>query len=131
MLVVKGVPVKEIYPLYAKGNTARHIITKSSKYFKILSLDGITDGKIAPYLSNRDINGFLHKYRPKYWIANQATSLPFFSDSILGEVVEKTGNKEGSEITIDGIHFKNIQTRKEPINVEFWGYTQIYELSYD
>lgn len=97
---------------------------------KILSLDGITDGKIAPYLPNHEVSKFLWKYRPKYWIANQATSLPFFSDSILREVVEKTGHREGSEIAVDSITFKNIQTRKEPVNAEFWGYTQIYELSY-
>jgi hypothetical protein len=98
---------------------------------KILSMDGITDGKIAPYLSNHDINGFLWKYKPKYWIANEATSLPFFSDSMLSEVVEKTGHEEGNEITINGITFKNIKPRKEPVNTEFWGYTQIYELSYN
>lgn len=97
---------------------------------KILSMDGITDGKIAPYLPNHDIRGFLWKYKPKYWIANKATTLPFFKDSILNKVINKTGDKEGSEIIIDGIKFKNIQIRKEAINPEFWGYTQIYELNY-
>lgn len=98
---------------------------------KILSMDGITDGKIAPYLQNQDISGFLWKYKPKYWIVNNATHLPFFSNTILGEIVAKTGDKEGSEITIDGITFKNIKTRKDSINPEFWGYTQIYELNYN
>jgi hypothetical protein len=100
------------------------------KDLKILSMDGITDGKIAPYLANKDISGFLWKYKPKYWIANKATSLPFFSDSIFSEVIEKTGQKEGKEIIIDGIKFKNIKIRKDNANSKFWGYTQIYELNY-
>lgn len=96
---------------------------------KILSLDGITDGKIAPYMPNGDIESFLWRYKPRYWIANEAVDLPFFSDSILGEVVNKTGKKEGSSINIGNITFKNIKTRDEPMN-ELWGYTQIYKLEY-
>lgn len=97
---------------------------------KILSLDGITDGKIAPFLSKEDIAGFLWKYKPRYWIANKAVYLPVYY-STLGYVVNKTGSKEGSSIKIDGITFKNIKVRNEPLNSQFWGCTQLYELSYD
>ena len=98
---------------------------------KILSQDGITDGKIAPFLPTDDITGFLWKYKPNYWIANQAVNSPLYSNSILNEVINKTGADEGSKITIDNITFKDIKIRNEPANPELLGYTNLYELTYN
>lgn len=98
---------------------------------KLLSLDGITDGKIVPFLEKKDIKGFLWKYKPRYMIVNKAVYLPMYSDSVIKMAVDEIGNKEGSSIKIEGIIFKNIEVRKEPSNSEFWGYTEIYQLIYD
>ena len=97
----------------------------------VLSLDGITDGKVAPYLASANMTDFLKQYKPQYWIANAAVFYrSFLKPSILNEVVQKTGSKVGSQITIDGITFTNIKKRTKPDLYGFAGYTQIYRLSY-
>ncbi|GAB6056030.1 hypothetical protein JCM15415_13460 [Methanobacterium movens] len=121
---------------FAEYNATILTFEVQSRYYlrddlKILSLDGIIDGKIAPYMSNQDIESFLLEFKPRYWIANEVVYvLPFYSESILREVVDKTGQSEGSSIRIGNITFKNIKTREGPVDNELWGYTQIYELEY-
>lgn len=120
----------------AETNATVLIFEVQDRYYlrhdlRVLSLDGITDGKIVPYLFNQDITAFLWKYKPRYWIANDAISRPFYSNTLLQEAVNKTGKIEGISVKINGITFKNIKKRKEPVIPEFAGYSQIYELNYD
>jgi len=99
---------------------------------KLLSLDGITDGKIAPYLNNENISSFLWKYKPKYWLANDAVFYrSFLSKSILKQVVEKSGKIEGDSVRIDGITFTNIRIRKEPMIKGFAAFRQVYKINYE
>lgn len=98
----------------------------------LLSMDGITDGKIAPYLSSGDISSFLWKYKPKYWLAHDSIFYrPFLFKSLLRRVFESTSEIEGSSIQIDRITFTNIRRNKEPIIGKFAGYRNLYELTYN
>jgi hypothetical protein len=98
----------------------------------LLSLDGITDGKIAPYLASGDISSFLWKYKPKYWLANDAVFYrPFLSNSILKQVMGKNGIPEGNSVQIDGMTFTNVRLRKEPIIEGFSAYKQLYKIDYN
>lgn len=120
----------------ASPNSAILAYEVQDRYFlrddlKVISLDGITDGKIVPYLKNDDITGFLWKYKPKYFIANKALNLPSYSGSILANALNKTRNQEGSSIKINGITFKNIKINYKLANPVFWSYIAIYELTYD
>jgi hypothetical protein len=42
---------------------------------EILSLDGITDGKVFPYEKRGRLPAFLLRYRPRFWIADTATDI--------------------------------------------------------
>ena len=95
---------------------------------KVLSQDGITDGKIAPYLASGDVSSFLLKYRPGYWLANNVQfGNSFFSRSILRQVVDQIGETEGASIQIDGITFTNIRKNEVLSGAR---YTQLYRLTY-
>jgi len=99
---------------------------------ELLSLDGITDGKIIPYLDSGDITSFLWRYQPRYWLANKAVFVrPFLAHSILREVVEQTGEREGSSIEIEGITFVNLRVSREPRIANFASYRQLYLLVYE
>ena len=79
----------------------------------LLSLDGITDGKVTPYFSDSDISSFLWKYQPRYWLGNSAVLYrPFLSKSVLKWVIEKTGQTEGDSVSVEGITFTNIRIRE-------------------
>lgn len=134
-VIVEKNPVNYLNSI-AENNATVLIYEVQDRYYlrsdlKVISLDGITDAKIAPYFTNHDITGFLWKYKPKYWIANDCISRPFFSNTILRDVIMKTSRDEGNSIQIDGITFKNIKTRDEPSIRDFSGYEQIYELKYN
>ncbi|MCE5213841.1 MAG: hypothetical protein LLF83_03875 [Methanobacterium sp.] len=120
---------------YAEPNATVLAYEVQDRYYlrndlKLLSMDGITDGKVIPYLFNHNITGFLWKYKPNYLIVNKAVYLPMYSNSIIRQVIDDIGNKEGESVKIDGIIFKNIKINNKPLNSEFWGYTEIYELKY-
>lgn len=69
----------------------------------LLSLDGIVDGKIIPYFN--DVQAFLIRYKPKYWIANDAVLYrPFLNKSILKDVY-LSAIHPGSTFTTNGIRF--------------------------
>jgi hypothetical protein len=99
---------------------------------RLLSLDGVTDGKVAPYLESGDMTAFLKKYKPQYWLANDAVNYrPYLSTSILRPVMEKAGQQEGRSLQVEGITFTNVRTRKEPLVWGFAGYKQLYRLTYE
>jgi len=97
---------------------------------EVLSLDGITDGKVAPYLRSGRLDLFLKKYRPALWIANDAVFYrPYLKKSLLNEALVNTP-ENGSRVTIDGITFERIATRTYPVPEGFAGWKAIYKLSY-
>ncbi|HSK08172.1 MAG TPA: hypothetical protein VK911_01245, partial [Vicinamibacterales bacterium] len=99
---------------------------------RLLSLDGITDGKVYPYLAGGDLTPFLWKYRPDYWLANYAVAFrPYLSNSILGQVYRKIGEQpEGEVVEIDGITFQNVKHLTEPDVAGFAGFRQLIKLTY-
>ncbi len=98
---------------------------------RLLSLDGITDGKVEPYLHSADMAAFLRRYKPDYWLANDAVFYrPYLRRSILKEVVDQTGERQGQSTEIQGIRFTNIRNRTEPLVPGFAGYRHLYRLSY-
>jgi hypothetical protein len=52
-------------------------------FIDVLSLDGCTDGKVAPYLCTSKLDEFLKKYRPNYWLAMMLCLSPILQKSIL------------------------------------------------
>ncbi|MFC1735928.1 hypothetical protein ACFL1X_07410 [Candidatus Hydrogenedentota bacterium] len=99
---------------------------------RLLSLDGITDGKVAPHLSKGDISSFLWKHKPNYWLANDAVFYrSYLAKGILNAAVIKTGDREGASVIIDDITFTNMRKRKEPSLKHFADYRQLYRLTYD
>ena len=95
----------------------------------LLSLDGITDGKVAHYF--RDVTGFLNYYRPVYWMANDAVNYrPYLASSILRQVVQKAPTR-GSSVNIDGITFTDIWDASSHPDPDFASTTHIYKLDYE
>ncbi len=95
---------------------------------KVLSLDGITDGKIAPYLHNSDLLSFIKKYKPNYWLANDAVNYrPFLRNSVLKQIFDSTDTNMPT-ITIDGITFHLLKIRDYPHTPGLAGWTRLYKV---
>ncbi|GBD06292.1 hypothetical protein HRbin21_00080 [bacterium HR21] len=93
----------------------------------LLSLDGVTDGRIAPYLASGDIVGFLRRYRPQYWVANEAVwRRPFLRRSLLAEVLQQ----REPVVCREGICFERLWQRAEPSPRGFYGCLAVYRLRY-
>jgi len=98
---------------------------------EVLSLDGIIDGKVAPYLESGDMHSFLLRYQPDYWLANDAVFYrPFLAGSVLNRVVQSIGDREGASVEVDGIVFTNVKVNTEPRIRDFAGYRQLFQLRY-
>jgi hypothetical protein len=98
---------------------------------RVLSLDGITDGAVAPFLATGDMQSFLLHHRPDYWVANDAVFYrPYLANGILRRVVETIGSREGTSFASDGISFTNIRVNRAGRIPGFAGYRQLFALSY-
>ncbi len=95
---------------------------------RVLSLDGVTDGKIAPYLKTADVTSFLWRWRPRYWVANEAVwRRPFLRQSLLAEVLQRTE----PVVVVGGIRFERLgQWAAERLPRGFYGCTAVYRLHY-
>jgi len=99
---------------------------------KVLSLDGVTDGKVVPYLRDKDLSGFLMRYKPRYWLANDAVEYrPSLSSSILKKVVEESRGKTNSRIQMGKIVFTKVADRAEPLIAGFAAFRELYKLDYE
>jgi hypothetical protein len=98
----------------------------------VLSEDGITDGKVAPYQDNRDMTAFLRRYRPRWWIADRnVMTRPFMKGSILDRTYRRFKADPGLErVTTDGIDFRIVSRRNRPLAVGFGGWEMLFEVSY-
>ncbi len=99
----------------------------------LLSLDGITDGKVAPYLESADMTAFIRRYRPDFWIANAAVNYrPYLRKSILYDVADAfEADTTLRETTVGGITFELIRRRERPMPRGFAGWTMLFALRYD
>jgi hypothetical protein len=98
----------------------------------LLSLDGITDGLVNPWLESGDMGGFLHRYRPDYWLANDAVDYrPYLRRSILSDVVRRF-RQDTSAATheVEGIRFSLIARRSRPMPRGFAGWRMLLQLDY-
>lgn len=98
----------------------------------LLSLDGITDGRVGPYLESADMKAFIERYRPAYWIANEAVDYrPYLRRSILHQAVESFRSDTTLQRTrVAGIDFVLLQKRQRPMPRGFAGWTMIFRLEY-
>jgi hypothetical protein len=98
----------------------------------LLSLDGITDGLVAPYLHSADMGAFIRLHRPTYWIANGAGSYrPYLRRSILQRVTDHFArDTTARSLTIDGIAFELLDRRTRPMPRGFAGWTLLFRLGY-
>jgi hypothetical protein len=98
----------------------------------LLSLDGITDGKVGFYLDDGDIHGFLLEHRPRYWLANEAVHYrPFLAESILRDVIDATEDQEITSVRIGDISFTSLGSREDPLLPGFSAYTRLYRIDYE
>jgi len=96
---------------------------------RVLSLDGVTDGKVAPYLTTADMASFLWQQRPQYWVANAEgiERRPFLRRSLFAEVL----GRNDAVVTVAGIRFERLrQWSAERLPRGFYGCTAVYRLRY-
>jgi hypothetical protein len=97
----------------------------------LLSLDGITDGKVAPYLSTSKMDEFLKKYRPNYWLANDAVNYrPYLQKSILKNVLDSLTNFNKDTVQISDITFIKIYTNPAPKRKSFAHSNYLFRIKY-
>jgi hypothetical protein len=94
----------------------------------LLSLDGIVDGKIIPYY--QDVTGFLLRYQPDYWLANDAVNYrPYLFKSILRDVMGRASTLN-STVEINGIRFTNVWVASVKSTPQFSSVLYIYKIDY-
>lgn len=98
----------------------------------VLSFDGIIDGKVAPYLNNSDMYSFIMKYKPKYWLANDAVYYrPYLVKSILNNVLNEVIGKNKCKVMIGSITFEKLLESNEERISGFASYRALFRLTYD
>jgi hypothetical protein len=98
----------------------------------VLSEDGITDGKVAPYQRGRDLTGFLVRYRPRWWIADaNAVTRPYMRGSVLDRAFRAfEASEQPRSRVLDGIRFTLVARRSRPLATGFGGWQMLFELDY-
>lgn len=98
----------------------------------VLSQDGIIDGKVRPYQEDRDMTGFLLRYRPRWWIADEnVRTRPYLRGSILERALVEFRRRPGLQsLTLDRVRFDLIERRSEPLAPGFGGWQMLFALSY-
>ncbi len=133
-IMEKGV-VEEINRI-AEPNATVLAYEVQDRYFlrhdlRLLSLDGITDGRVTPFLVTGDIAAFLRAERPEYWIANDAVNYrPFLKHGILSRATEVFADTSRTTALIDGVQFTLLDRRTAPMPRGFAGWTRLFRLEY-
>lgn len=106
---------------------------------KVLSLDGITDGKVAPYAGRGDLTPFLRRYRPRWWILDTSTDplrggvqgRHYLVNSVVGAVAARFIDQPRlRSTTAAGIGFTVVARRPGPLPYRFGAWRMIVELRY-
>ena len=98
----------------------------------LLSLDGITDGKVAPYQDDSELTAFLERYRPRFWIADRNVhTRPYLRDTVLERVLDAhERDPERMSFVDDGLRFRLLAVRDRPLARAFGGWEALFEISY-
>lgn len=99
---------------------------------RVLSEDGVTDGKVHPYQVSHDMTGFLRRYRPRWWIADENVNIRRF---VKGSVLQRAllafrADPRVRTRVIDGIRFELVARRTRPIVRGFGGWQLLLRLDY-
>jgi hypothetical protein len=106
---------------------------------RVLSLDGITDGKVLPYIRAGNLDGFLRRYRPRYWVADPSADPPepgakrpvYITNSSLGRAMARFRLQPSlRSVQEDGIGIRLVARRPGPLPYKFGPWTAVLELSY-
>lgn len=98
----------------------------------LISLDGITDGKVAPYLKSGDMYSFLLKYKSDYWLANDAVNYrTYLTNSVLNKVFSEVVGKRNNSISFGNITFEKIIENQESNPPGFASYRALFKLNYN
>jgi hypothetical protein len=98
----------------------------------ILSLDGITDGKVYEFMKTGALYDFLMKERPRFWIANDAIEYrAYLRKSFLHEIYEQFLKGSISQFKYKGILFSSIATREKEMPKGFSGWRLVLKLDYE
>lgn len=106
-----------------------------SRYFiedrhEVISLDGIIDGKVAPYLENSELIQFMNKYKPDYWIANDAVNYRnYLSSSKLNIVYNDDSIYLGESQIINNVKFTLVAVNQEDLG-QLANWKKIYKIEY-
>ena len=75
---------------------------------RYLSLDGLTDAKVAPYLHTLGADGVPRSYRPRYWVANDAVEYrPYLARSPSARRLHRVqGRSNADESDRRGVEFR-------------------------
>jgi hypothetical protein len=99
----------------------------------VLDLDGVITGRSAPYFRG-DWAAFLCRYRPDYWVSNEA--LFRRRDMITDDAVfvraraALEGRPVWSQVTIDGVTFRLDHRRGEAHRSQYSTHDSVYRLTY-
>jgi hypothetical protein len=97
---------------------------------QLLSMNGVVDGRITPYLKSGDLAGFLQAYTPRYWLAdNRVDNRSYLVGSLLQEAVSAAPDP-GERVTLGRITFTNRMSwgaAGHALDALYW---KLYELSY-
>ncbi len=99
----------------------------------LVSLEGLTDGRIHPYLETSDFISFLKHLRPTFWIANRAVEYrPFLRRSLFNDVVARfSADPRLTRFAVDGITFRLVRQRHRPMPRGFAGWVYLFAISYE
>lgn len=98
----------------------------------VLSQDGIIDGKVRDYQPSGDMAGFLRRYRPDWWIADEnVRTRPYLNGGLLERVLLAfRADPQGTSMTFDGIRFDLVERRRTPLQPGFGGWQMLFRVSY-
>jgi hypothetical protein len=99
---------------------------------RVLSQDGITDGKVHRYQDHRDMTAFLRRYRPRWWIADENVKFRrYLNGTVLDHAFDRfKASPRPRSRTIDGIRFTLVARRDRPIVPGFGGWQMLFRLDY-
>jgi hypothetical protein len=98
----------------------------------VLSLDGITDGKVADYQEDSELTAFLKRYEPRFWIADRnVQTREYLRGTVLERVLDAHEQQPNrTRFVDDGIEFRLVARRDRPLARGFGGWQALFELSY-
>lgn len=123
---------------------AYEVQAKWGLHRRLLSLDGIVDGRVLPYArASSDLTDFLWRERPSYWIANAAVDYrPYLRNSVLHRALTSVpALRVGASTELGGIRFTVVKVRGAgeptvqgqvacPEYPSFAGYLAVFRLDY-